>query len=287
MRTASVLVGLALLSASSASAQVFYGVTRGGKLVSLDVGAQSVSAIGNVSVGPSAVTGLEDCDLDASGQLYAVGTSTQSGFPPVTLNRTYRINTSNASGLLGADLGGVQVHSLAFKNASAFYSVNFVGGFPTTSAGNLLNLNPSSGAFSSVAGVALGLPGSFRVDALALSPGGQLYGVWDGGSSFMGTHDYKLISVNQVTGTALVIGSIGTGAQYFESLRFDAAGAAYTVDSVTGNVFSVNLSTGQGTFLFAGGALAQGLTGLAFVPSPGALGLAGVTLIAGARRRRS
>lgn len=287
MRTVFGVVGITLAAtALPASAQAFFGVTRGGRLLQVDVASQSVSSVGSVSVGANSISGLEDCDFNASGQLYAVGSTTQSGFPPITVNRTYRINTGSAAALLGSDLGSLQVHSLAFESVSSFYSVNFTGGFPAATSGNLLHLDPATGAFSSVSGAAHGLPGSFRVDALALSPAGLLYGVWDGGSAFLGTHDYKLVSFNRTSGAGTVIGSIGTGSQSFESLRFDDAGTAYTVDSVTGNVFSVNLTNGQGNFLFAGGSLAQGLTGLAYIPAPGSLCVMGGFLMIGTRRRR-
>lgn len=288
--TGMTVVAVGVLAGSIAhvgQADVFLGVSRSGSLLRFDMGAHTVTTVGAVAVGGNSITGIEDCDFDDTGVLYATASTSFGGFPPVTVNQTYRVNTNTGASLAASDLGAVQIHSLAHRSGPEFYTVNFTGGFPFITGGNLISLNASTGAFTSVAGVSHGLPGSFRVDALAISPTSMLYGIWDAGSAFLGTHDYKLVSFSTSNGLGSIIGSIGNGSQAFESLRFDAAGTAYTVDSVTGNVFTVNLTTGQGTFLFAGGAAATGTTGLAYVPTPGV----GVAVLGGlamvAKRRRS
>jgi hypothetical protein len=147
--------------------------------------------------------------------------------------------------------------------------------------------NLVAGTVTTVGGAPHGLPGGFAVEAVAFGPGGLLYGVWQGGSGPpFGTNDYKLVTFNTTTGAGSVIGSIAVG-QVFSSLRFDSAGVAYTVESNNGNVYSINLATGQGTLLFAGGAAAMGTRGLAFiVPAPGSAALLGLGAMLAARRRR-
>ena len=80
---------------------------------------------------------------------------------------------------------------------------------------------------------------------------------------------FKLVRFDTVTGLGSVIGTVGSSGQTFPSLRFDPAGTAYTVEAGSGNVYTVNLTTGQGTLLFAGGAAAINTRGLALPPASG------------------
>jgi hypothetical protein len=91
------------------------------------------------------------------------------------------------------------------------------------------------------------------------------------------------------TGVASMIGSLGPTSDYFPTLRFDSSGTAYTVGKFTGDVYTINLSTGAASFLFAGGSAAVGTEGLALVSVPAPVG-AGVLVLGvaalGRRRRR-
>jgi hypothetical protein len=275
-----------IAGSSAAAAPVFYGVT-GTNLLQFDMGAQTATVVAALQSGGGPLGLIEDADFDASGNLWAVRQGNTGGFPPTPVSQSYLIDIGTGNSLLQGDFGtSANMQSLAFRTSnSTFYSVNEFGG---TTASQLVTANLAAGAVTSVAGVAHGLPGPIRVDALAFAPDGTLYGVWNGGSCtpFGCSLDYKLVSFNLNSGLGSVIGSIGTSAQTFLSLRFDSAGTAYTVDSNSGNVFTVNLGTGQGTFLFAGGPAAAGTRGLAFVPEPGTAALIGLAAMMGIRRRQ-
>jgi MYXO-CTERM domain-containing protein len=277
----------AIFTAGSARADVFYGVTAT-SLVRFDMGAHTVSTVGAI---PSA---MEDCDFDASGTLWGVRTGNIGGFPPTTVCQSYTIDTSTAASTLQANFGSVgnptvTLESLAFvAGPSTFYSISDSG---TGLAGHLQLATMPSGGISNVSGSTHGLPGSNRVDALAIDPiSGSLFGVWNSnpGGPF-GSSIYDLVRFDTSTGLGTVIGPItGTTAQAFASLRFDSAGIAYTVNMGNGDVYTVNTATGAGTFLFAGGSAAVNTKGLAHVvPAPGATALLGLGLLGVTRRRRN
>jgi hypothetical protein len=268
------------------AAPIFYGVT-GTSLVRFDMGAQTVTTVGAIP------TLMEDCDFDGSGTLWGVRTGNAGGFPPTSVCQSYTINTSSGASTLQSNFGPVgspsaTLESLAYGvGPSTFYSVADSG---TGVSGHLLLATMGTGTVANVSGSTHGLPGAFRVDALAFNPvSGVLYGVWNAnpGGPF-GSNIYDLVSFNASTGAGSVIGPItGSTAQAFAALRFDSTGAAYTVNTNNGDVYTVNLSTGAGTVLFAGGAAAVGTRGLAFVPAPGAGVLLGLGLMGAARRRRT
>jgi hypothetical protein len=268
--------------ASAAGASVFFGVTAD-KLVRIDTATQAVSTIGTLQVGPTTLSVMADCEFDASGTLYGLQQGSGSGgFPPPPLNKSFRINTTTATALLVADYGNTQhANALAYSQS--------LGKFLTVSSdnGRLATLDPTTGAITQLFANNHGLGGPNKIEALAFAPTGDLYGIWDGGPPLTGMIDHKLVRFNLATGTATAIGSIGTGAQRFFSLRFDEGGTAYTIDAFSGTVETINLATGQGTAVFSNAAL-NGTTGLALqIPAPGTA--AGTLCLAGllsARRRR-
>jgi hypothetical protein len=275
--------GAVLAAAGPASAQTFYGVT-GTTLVRIDMGAHTATTVGPLQAASGPLTVIEDADFDGAGNLWAVRQGGLGGFPPTTVSQAYRVDIGTGNSTLMGDFGSAaSLQSLAFRASnSAFYSVNSSGsGFD----GQLVTANLSAGTIATVAGVPTGLSPT-RVDALAFSPAGALYGIYNAGQPPFGSNDYRLFSMNLTTGLASVIGSIGSSAQSFLSLRFDGAGTAYSVDANTGDVFTVSLATGHGTLLFSGGSAATGLRGLAYLPAPGGVGLLGLGGLVAARRRR-
>jgi hypothetical protein len=267
-------------AASVASADVFYGVTNSAspQLLRFDMTAQTVTSVGAIP------TVFEDCDFDASGTLWALRNGNIGGFPPTLVMQAYTINTTTAAATPQGNFGSnASLVSLAFHSSdSTFYSVDTAG---ANTSGKLVFANLAAGSIAAVTGNSDGLS-PLRVDALAFSPSGNLYGIWNSNSSPFGSNSYKLVSFNPA-GVASVIGPIISGTDAFNSLRFDSAGNAYTVDATNGGVYTVNLSTGAGTLAFNGGSLAMGTSGLGLlVPAPGAVALLGLGGLSLARRRR-
>jgi hypothetical protein len=270
------------VSASAASASIFYGVTDG-NLVQINTSTQAVTTVGPLHAGATNLTVMSDCAFDGSGNLYGIQQGSGSGgFPPPPLNKSFKITTSTASVLQVADYGnGQSLNPLAWSSTlSKFLTLS-------SQNGRLATLDPTTGAITQLFANNHGLGGPNKIEALAFAPNGDLYGIWDGGPPLTGIIDHKLVRFNLSTGTATAIGSIGTSAQRYWSLRFDEAGTAYSVDAFSGAVVTLNLTTGAGTTAFTNSAL-NGLTGLALqVPAPGAAALLGVFGVVAARRRRS
>lgn len=275
---------VALAMSGSATAAEFYGVRFGGGLVRVDTSAQSVTALANIHVGPTSVDAFEDLEVDGAGTLYAVRGFNSGNFPPTNFNDIYRItnpNLGNAVLSTTVDDSTSKRHAnLAFRSSTGqFYSNR-------NSDGRIGTLSVTTGAFVPVTGVHNGVR-SF-VEALAINPvDGQAYGIVDLGLSIFGQIDYSLMRVDLDTGLATAIGSMGQGSSQFKALRFDSAGTAYTVNYDTGDVMTLNLATGQASFLFAGGAGLGQVTGLAFIPSPSGAGVLVVGAAVAFRRRRT
>jgi hypothetical protein len=275
---------VATLAGGIASADVFYGVTNNGSansnLVRFDTAAQTCTIVGPTT------TLMEDCDFDASGTLWSVRQGNAGGFPPTIVSQAYSINLATGAATLHGDYGSTaSLQSLAYRSSSSsFYSLD-VGGVNT--GGMLVTTDLNAGTITPVTGLVTATP--WRVEALAFAPSGALYGIWNSNSGGpFGTNMYNLVSFDLSTGARSLIGPItGVASQTFDSLRFDSAGNAYTVDFGNGDVYTVNTTTGHGTFAFAGGSAATGTRGLALlVPAPGAGVLLGLGLLAAARRRR-
>lgn len=264
--------------ASTALGSVFYGVTDN-TLVRIDTAAQSVSTVGTLKVGATNLSLMADCDYDGSGTLIALRQGSQDFTP---LNQVFSVNVTTAAALQQVNFGNTkQLNGIAWSQSlNKFMTVS-------QSDGILASLDVPSGVVTPLYAVKHGLGGPNKIEALAFAPNGDLYGIWDGGPPLSGIIDHKLVRFNLTTGTATAIGSIGTSAERFFSLRFDEAGAAYTVNAFSGTVYTVNLATGAGSAVFTSTAL-LGTTGLALqVPAPASI--AGVFCLAGIasfRRRR-
>ncbi|MFG0328082.1 MAG: PEP-CTERM sorting domain-containing protein [Phycisphaerales bacterium JB037] len=271
------------LTAGLASGQVFYGITFEGNLTQFDMAAQTVTTIGPISVGPTSPAGFQDLAFDGSGNLYALQGQVFTGFPPPpSNNKTYLVNKDTGAAVLQGDMGisGLLHASLGFRSSnSSFYSIRNTNGY-------LGILDVSTGGFSPVTGSMHGIRN--YVEALAIDPtSGLAYSVVNLGSPPpFGSDNFGLLATDLDAGTSSIIGSFGIGTDDAKALRFDNNGVAYTVNYDTGDVYTVNIATGQATFLFAGGAAAVHTTGLAFVPTPGTVGLMALGGLAAASRRR-
>jgi hypothetical protein len=109
------------------------------------------------------------------------------------------------------------------------------------SVGEIGTVDVTTGAVSLV-----GNAGVVLTD-MAYSPGGVLYGI-----------DYSnLYTVNQGTGVATLVGSLGIVPQV-NSLVSGSDGTLYTVDKVTGGLYTVNPSTGAATLVGSTGFASAG-----------------------------
>jgi hypothetical protein len=279
------LFAAAVITAIPAAGQTFIGVTANGGLTQFDMTAHTVTPLSTVHAGPNSPTGFFDLDYDSSGNLYAMrGFFDFNTFS--TLNEFYKItNVNTGNALLSGSIAGVSgnpMQALGFRSTNSnFYTVN-------GNNGNVVTIDPNVGSWSPVSGVPNGTPRNV-FNGLAVNPVDHAaYGLIDMGIPIIPTVDYSLVRMDLDTGLCSIIGSLGSASDQFPSLRFDSAGNAYTVSKFTGNVYTVNLTTGAATFLFAGGSAAVGTEGLALVNVPAPAG-AGLLLIGGAvlsRRRR-
>src|SRR6185436_10474913 len=144
----------------------------GTNLLRIDTTAQTVTSVGALGVNV-----MEDCEFDGSGTLWGMRQGNAGGFPPVTVCRAYTINTTTGLATQQSDYGSnATLQSLAFRTAnSTFYSSNQSGG---TTAGHIITSTLPTASVADVG--AHGLPGAFRVDALAFNPvDGAMYGIWN------------------------------------------------------------------------------------------------------------
>jgi hypothetical protein len=279
------LFAAAVITAIPAAGQSFIGVTANGGLTQFDMAAHTVTPLSTIHAGPNSPTGFFDLDYDGSGNLYAMrGFFDFNTFS--TLNEFYKItNVNTGNSVLSGSIAGVSgnpMQSLGYRSTnSTFYTVN-------GNNGDVVTIDPNVGAWSPVSGVSNGTPRNL-VNALAVNPVDHMaYGLIDMGIAIIPTVDYTLIRMDLDTGLCSTIGSLGQTSDQFPSLRFDNAGNAYTVGKYTGNVYTVDLTTGAASFLFAGGSAAVGTEGLALVNVPAPAG-AGLLVLGGmvlSRRRR-
>ena len=278
------------IAAGQASASEFYGLTTTGALTRFDMTAHTVTTVSNLHAGATALNvGFSEMESDGAGNLYALRSYSGSGFPPPSFNEIIRItNPTTGNALLSASIGGTlaNVHSsLAFRPSNGlFYTVRNQNGFLGT-------LDLTTAVHTPVSGVAHGSP--FSTQSLAVNPvTGLAYALVDRGIAPLGTVDFTLLSMNLDTGLSTTIGSLGLGttfaARITGGLRFDDAAICYTVNPQDGNVYTVDVTTGAASFLFAGGTNAMGTAGIAFipVPAPATLSFTAISLIAVSRRRR-
>ncbi len=278
------LFAAAVITAIPAAGQTFIGLTANGGITQFDMTAHTVTSLSTVHAGPNSPTGFYDLDYDGAGNLYALrGFFDFNTFS--TLNEFYKIsNVNTGSSLLSGSIAGVSgtpMQSLGYRSTNSnFYTVNGNNGIVDT-------ISPTTGAWSPV-GAPNGTPRN-QFNALAVNPVDHAaYGIIDMGIPIIPTMDYTLVRMDLDTGACSIIGSLGSASDQFPSLRFDNSGIAYTVSKYTGDVYTVNLTTGAATFLFAGGSAAIGTEGLALVnvPAPAGAGLLAVGGMVLTRRRR-
>ncbi|MCA9310051.1 MAG: DUF4394 domain-containing protein [Phycisphaerales bacterium] len=270
------------LVASTASAELVYGVTDTQTLVTFDSATPGIINTG------AAISGLQSNELvrgidfrPATGELMAVG----------SFNNLYVINTATgAASLVGA--GGF---SPAMNGSSFGFDFN-----PTidrirlvSDANQNLVLNPNDGTSTAVTSLFYGpgdanegmdpnVVGSAYTNSFAGATSTQLYGI-DTGLDI-------LVTQANSAGTLGTVGSLGV--DLGDAVGFDisgTSGVAYA--SVIDNALSrstfwtIDLSTGAATGLgdIGGGAL---VTSIAVVPGPGGSALLGIMASLLVRRRR-
>jgi len=246
------------VSAAHAQAGTLYGVatfsTFGTQsLYAIDAGTGAASLIG--STGLRQIMGL---DWDGgTGRLMAL---TAAG-------DAFALDTGTGASTLVTDANfGVSEGSVAYAGGVAF----------TTIFDNLHTF--SGGAWQ-------------QVGPSFLAPGADISGLDFGGSQLLGlalngAGADQLVSFDALTGTAAVLGATGTNASTVGGLAHAFLGGAwYMTDGAT--LYSLDASTGAATSIGSHGV--AGFSGLAFVPAPGTLALAGLCGLGGrvvSRRRR-
>lgn len=281
-------VGVVAVVCGPAAASEFYGVTTGGALRRFDMTAMTVTHVSNLQIGPTLLNhSFVELTSDSSGTLYGIRSYSEGGgFPPAQVNEFIRIiNPALGTSVLSSNFGPgflANVHNgVAHDTGNNYFTV-------TNSNGHFGRVDVTTGAFTAVSGVAHGSP--WYTHAMAVNPvDGEMYTLVDRGVAIFGQADFTLLRMDIATGLTTTIGSLGLGPTAFMQggLRFDESGTAYTVNPADGNVYTVNLTTGAASFLFAGGPNAVGTTGLALIiPAPGSAALAAMGLVFAARRRR-
>lgn len=282
------------LTAQSARAELIYGYTNGGSLVSFD----SANPVAILST--STITGLANGDsvraIDfASGSLYAVGAAGRL----YTLNTATGAATQVGSGTFGAALSG-----------SAF-GFDFVAG-----VGHLVSNTGQRMRIDRLTGLAIDTdaitPGTQVDPALAYAAGDPAFGTTPqvtsiayaplpgaGGLGLFGL-DISLNTIVTIGGPAQsspaqTLGALGFDAQVRTGLDYSFASstlyASFFLPSSMGrtSLYTINQTTGAATVvgaIGAGGGLQ--IDGIAVVPAPGAAGalaLGAASLVA--RRRRA
>jgi hypothetical protein len=219
-------------------------------LYSIDAGTGAATLIG--STGLRQIVGL-DWD-SANGRLVALtGAGDQ-----------FSINTiTGASSLLVDATFGVPEGSVAFSGGTAFTTL-------------FDNLHTWNGASWQQVGPSL-LPAGSDISGLAFG-GTKLLGLATNGAAAD-----QLVSFSSLTGAATIIGATGTNAGSVAGLTYDFIGGTWFMSDGAG-LYSVNAETGAASLIGQHGL--TGFSGLAFVPSPGTMTLAGLAGLIVARRRR-
>jgi hypothetical protein len=192
-------------------------------------------------IGNMGVTMLDIAE-NPQGQLFGVDGS----------SNLYSINSTTAA---ATEIGalGTGVNSLAFSSNGTLYGAN----------DSLYTINPSTGAAAMIGslGGGIGSGGDLAFDVQ--------------GNLFLGTSSNDLAKVNTTTGQATDLGSTGFSEVYGLALGSD--GVMYGVSGATGQIFSMNLTTGSGTAvstLSGGVASVFGAASLPILPLSDATSLA-------------
>lgn len=236
-----------------------------------------------------------------SGTLYGVATYSNFG-----IQSLYSINTSSGAATLIGSTGLRQIAGLDWDASSGQLKALTVGG-------DQFSLNTTTGASTLVVDGSFGVPeGSVayangtafttifdnlntwngaawqQVGPSLLAPGADISGLDFGGTQLLGlalngSGADQLVAFNSATGTASVIGNTGTNASTVGGLAHAFIGGEWYM-SDGASLYSLNTTSGAASLIGAHGV--GGFSGLAFVPSPGAVGLIGLGGLLAARRRR-
>ncbi|MDX2116976.1 MAG: DUF4394 domain-containing protein [Planctomycetota bacterium] len=283
-----IVAAAVVASAGLAHAEIAYGVTAQGRLVSFDTGAPSSLLSGFAISGLANNEQISGIDFRPNdGFLYGLGSQ----------NNWYRINTSNGQATLVAAL------TMPLNGASFGTDFNPTGPVAfrivSNTGKNYRMTNPGTGAtivqdtdLNYVAGDSrFGTKPNVTHVAYTNSFAGAtstvLYGI-DAGTDTL----VRFGSPN--AGTLNTVGTLGMGTNLNINVLggFDISGATGMAYAVTQNtslsrstLWGINLMTGAGMDL---GEVAGGETLVAFsiVPSPASLGVLGAGLLAAGRRRR-
>jgi hypothetical protein len=254
-------IGLGFCQEADASVVLFASTGNansagGGQIYRIDPVAMTVTFVGNT--GLSRVGGI---DFDSNGVLYAVDGGS------VGPSSLYTISSANASILTSiGTISGIQgVDSIAFDAADILYGAGWSG-----TVGVLLTIDASNASIDS--SVDMSGSGNSFVAGLAFDPSGTLYG----SRGNAGGHTEDLITIDTGTGVHTPIG--GT-TDVISDIWIAADGTLYGA-SPTGDLFTIDKSTGDKTFLFNTGVRIAGLTGLErAVPEPSTFVLASLGLV--------
>lgn len=139
----------------------------------------------------------------------------------------FTVDSVSAATTTVGNFGQSSTYTLSFDHVGDLYGIS--NGF---SNGTLVKINQVTGQASTV-GVASGIQ---NLMAMAFTPDGTLYvASWDTNS---------LYTMNQQTGAATLIGSLGFGG--IMDIDFDSQGNLY---GLSNSLYKINLGTGQGTLV--------------------------------------
>lgn len=289
MRSTALVVALAsgFVTAGVASGQTVYGITRDNRLVSFNPASPGTLLVDvpitGLTVGESAI-GIDVRPLTS--EIFVFGSG----------NRMYSVSTGGVATAVGTGFTALATTTSSFDFNPTVDRVRVVD-----AAGNNRRLNPATGgdaasdtaltygtggtpravgvAYTNAqfgANVAAGTVRELFVDS-TLNTLGEIGSLVGGNASFNG-------------GVSTTIG--GLGFDLFDDAGFDIygpTGIAYLSNlGSTGaaNFYTVDLGTGAASLVGQIGTGNRFVTDIAVLPAPGAVGLAGVGLLAMARRRR-
>ncbi len=271
-------------AASSASAELVYGVTDTQTLVSFRSGSPLDILTGVAISGLQQNETIRGIDFrPATGQLFAMG----------SFNNLYTLNlASGAASVVGAGSFSPALNGSSFGfdfnpvidriRIVSDANQNLVGNPDTGTTTNTGVIPVFYGAGDPNEGADPNIVGSAYTNSFAGTLSTQLYGV-DTGLDI-------LVTQANSAGTLLTVGSLGT--DLGDTLSFDISGvtgAAYmSVMDATNSIstfWTVDLGTGAATMIgdIGGGAV---VTSISVIPAPGGAALGGLALLAGLRRRR-
>jgi hypothetical protein len=155
------------------------------------------------------------------------------------------------------------LRAVSQANASTLYGSTSAGG-----PGELWIIDPvGGGGIQDIGPLNDSIGNNYPVTGLAFNPlTGVLYG--SSANSNPATRG-KLITINPATGLVTVVGAFNAGAgNTMADIKFDSTGNLYGISATGGaNLYTVNITTGQGTIVAASGLTFTSGGGLAISPS--------------------